>query len=130
MTMATNDTTSMVKICTAGDHARWDTYVHGNPHANRYHLSAWSRIIESTFGHRPYYLLSEEPLTGRVDGVLPIVRLRSRMFGDFMVFLPYVNYGGPAADTATIAHGLVSEAVRLARENRVQHLEDPHRGGR
>jgi hypothetical protein len=94
--------------------ARWDAYVETNPRAHRYHRSAWRRIIESSFGHRAHYLMAEA-IDGRPTGVLPLVRVRSRMFGDFLVSLPFVNYGGPCADDPETAHRLVEEAVRLAR---------------
>jgi serine/alanine adding enzyme len=104
------------------DDPRWDRYVLDSPHAHGYHLLAWRRIVEASFGHCTYYLMSED-LSGRVNGVLPLVRLRSRMFGDFLVSVPYVNYGGPCTDDDATSRELFAEAVRLAACERVQHLE-------
>lgn len=107
---------------TAADDARWDAYVAGHPRANRYHLCAWRRIIESSLGHRGHYLMSSDE-AGRVNGVLPLVRVRSMLFGDFLVSLPFVNYGGPCSDDPSIDRDLVNAAVDLARELGVRHLE-------
>lgn len=112
----------MIRPCTAADAARWDAYVNAHPDARSYHLTAWRRIIEESFGHRSYSLLSEDA-QGRVNGVLPLARLRSRMFGDFLVSVPYVNYGGVCADDDAIAGELIREAVRVSREQHVDHLE-------
>jgi serine/alanine adding enzyme len=112
----------MVRLCSAADDARWDDYVLQSPRAHAYHLSAWRRIIDTSFGHRTYYLMSEDA-EGRVNGVLPLVRLRSRIFGDFMVSVPYVNYGGPCADNEEIARALIGESARLGEANRVHHVE-------
>src|SRR5262249_56631079 len=53
---------------------------------------------------------------GAINGVLPLVRLRSRMFGDFLVSVPYVNYGGCCADTEDIEQDLLRASVRVAGE--------------
>jgi FemAB-related protein (PEP-CTERM system-associated) len=103
------------------DRERWDAYVHSAPAAHGYHRAGWASVIERSFGQRPYYLLSEN--AGHIDGVLPLVRLRSRLFGDFMVSLPYLNYGGSCAATAAIDAELVQEAIRLAQSERVEYLE-------
>ena len=112
----------MVSLCTPADDSRWDAYVIAHPDSHRYHLSAWRRIIESSFGHRTYYLMSSDG-DGRINGVLPLARVRSRLFGDFLVSLPYVNYGGVCADNAEIEQELVGRAVALAQEQGVTHLE-------
>lgn len=112
----------MVSTATAADDPRWDAYVERAPGASRYHLSAWRRILTSTFGHDAHYLMSVGD-AGQVDGVLPLVRVRSRLFGDFLVSLPHVNYGGVCADTPAVAAELEGRAVELARRLGVGHLE-------
>jgi serine/alanine adding enzyme len=110
----------MITLC--ADDNRWDAYVNGHPHANRYHLSAWRRIITSSFGHQTYYLMSADQ-AGAVNGVLPLACVRSRIFGDCLVSLPFVNYGGTCADSSDLDAALSRAAVELAREHRVRHLE-------
>jgi FemAB-related protein (PEP-CTERM system-associated) len=51
------------------------------------------------------------------------VRLRSRLFGDYMVSLPFVNYGGVIADSEEIAHALVREAILTGERLGVSHIE-------
>ncbi len=113
---------NVITLTTNADDPRWDAYVAASPHAHGYHLSAWKRIVEASFGHRTCYLMSEDQ-SGRVNGVLPLVRLRSRMFGDFLVSVPYVNYGGPCADDEATVRELLTEAVRFAAAEGVHHLE-------
>jgi len=111
----------MVRLCTTTDDARWDDYVQRSTTAHAYHQSAWRRIIEKSFGHRTYYLMAEHD--GSVQGVLPLARLQSAMFGDFLVSLPYVNYAGCCATDAAASDALVQEAVGLAQSLGVRHLE-------
>jgi serine/alanine adding enzyme len=111
-----------IRLLHASDRERWDAFVESAPLSHGYQRAGWATVIERSFGQRPYYLLSEDD-AGRVDGVLPLARLRSRLFGDFLVSLPYVNYGGPCGSTPAVESRLVEEAVRIAKDERVGHLE-------
>lgn len=110
-----------VKLCMPVDEPAWDAYVHANPHALGYHRIAWRRIIEQAFGHPTHYLMAESG--GRVTGVLPAVRLKSALFGDFLVSLPFVNYGGACADDDAVVRELMDALARLGRELGVDHVE-------
>jgi FemAB-related protein (PEP-CTERM system-associated) len=110
-----------VKLCLPVDEPAWDAYVDTHPRALGYHRIAWRRIIDQTFGHTSYYLMAEA--AGRVTGVLPAVRLRSPLFGDFLVSLPFVNYGGPCADDDGVVRTLMGALADLGRELGVDHVE-------
>lgn len=113
---------SVVRLSQAAEDSCWDLYVNSSRHAHAYHLSAWRRIVETSFGHRTFYLKAEVQ-QGKLNGVLPLVRLRSRLFGDFLVSLPYVNYGGPCADDDATAQALITRAIDLAAAEGIHHLE-------
>jgi serine/alanine adding enzyme len=104
------------------DDQQCDAYVRAHPAGNAYHLSAWHRIVESSFGHQTFRLTAQDE-AGAVTGVLPLVRLKSRLFGDFMVSMPYVNYGGPCANDNAARAALLGEAMQLAQASGVRHLE-------
>ena len=70
--------------------------------ASAYHDYRWRGWIEGAFGQSTRYLMARDP-DGVVRGVLPLARLKSALFGDFMVSLPYLNYGGPLADDAEVS---------------------------
>lgn len=110
-----------VRPFTAGDAERWDAFVAGCAGATFFHRSAWHGILADVFRHRPHYLLAER--AGRVSGVLPLAEVRSRLFGDALVSLPFCVYGGPAADDAATADALIDAAAQLAKSLRVPHLE-------
>jgi serine/alanine adding enzyme len=111
-----------IHLLQPADRVRWDAFVAGAPAAHAYHQSGWSSVIERAFGHKTHYLFSQDS-AGQINGVLPLARLRSRLFGDFLVSLPYLNYGGPCASDHAVEQDLVNEAVRMARDEKVQHLE-------
>lgn len=103
----------------------WDEYVERTPAASVYHLYGWRRLIGSVFGHESWYFAAHDS-AGGVCGVLPVVRLRSLLFGDFMVSMPYFNYGGAVADSEQVAIALTQQAAVHARGLGVSHLELRH----
>lgn len=101
---------------TAEDAARWDAFVASDPDATACHAAGWHGIMEDVLGHRVLRLVAHDA-DGEWAGVLPLVHVRSRIFGDYLVSMPFLNDGGPLgagpARTA-LAEAAVGEARRLA----------------
>lgn len=89
-----------------------DEFVQGMPAAKLCHTRAWGEMVERTVGHKAFYLVARDGEV--IQGVLPLMQVRSRLFGNRMVSQAFSNYGGPLADTADAADGLYSRAVDLA----------------
>jgi serine/alanine adding enzyme len=105
----------------AGD---WDSFVAAAPGATAYHRYCWRTLIAQVFGKQSYYLAARQ--NGAIVGVLPLVRLKSLVFGDFLVSLPYLSYGGLLAATPEAREQLLAAATALARELGVSHMELRH----
>ena len=105
----------------AGDAERWERFVMTCPGASFFHRAGWRDIYEDVFRHRTHYLLAERG--EQVVGVLPLVELKSLLFGHSLVSLPFAVYGGVAATDAAAAPALHQAAAALGRELGVQHLE-------
>jgi FemAB-related protein (PEP-CTERM system-associated) len=101
--------------------ADWDRFVDRCPQATFFHRAGWKDVIETAFGHRPHYLYARE--NGRILGVLPLARIRSRLFGDALISTPFAVYGGVAADTEEAHTALTEAACELAERLRVDYLE-------
>ena len=104
-----------------GDAARWDAFVAGCREATFFHRCGWRQVIEEVFRHRTYFFYAER--SGRIEGVLPLVHVKSLLFGAALVSLPFAVYGGVAADTGAAAKALEDEAELLAQRLGVGHLE-------
>lgn len=112
-----------VEMIDSGSAADWDGYVNSRPAlSSPYHGYAWRRVVEEAFGHECQYWMARD-WSGRVCGVLPLVRLRSRLFGDFAVSLPFVNYGGCIAETRGVRRKLVASVCDQARYQGLDHVE-------
>jgi serine/alanine adding enzyme len=104
----------------AADLAEWDELV-ARSGGTFCHLSAWRKIMEDVFGHRTYFLTARNS-DGAVEGVLPLVSIRSKLLGNFLLSMPCLNYGGPlGSDAARVA--LCEEATRIADSTGVDVLE-------
>lgn len=104
------------------DADRWDAFVAGHPNATSYHLCRWTTLISNTFGHEGHYWLAELD-DHTIVGILPTVRLKSRLFGDFIVSMPYFTYGGVLATDASVGEQLMGHACDHANSIGVAHIE-------
>lgn len=100
---------------------QWEAYVAAAPGATFFHRAGWQTILRTVFGHRTFFLYVERQ--GVIEGVLPLAQIKSRLFGNSLIALPFAVYGGVVADTAEAAAALEAEAERLALKLDVAHLE-------
>lgn len=100
---------------------QWDSYLEDHPEATFYHLSPWKKLNEECFGHGTFYQVAKRE--GRTVGILPLVYLKSRLFGKILCSLPFVNYGGPCALDDEARSELIGSACNIVRENGMDYLE-------
>jgi serine/alanine adding enzyme len=108
-----------VEICQ--DPVGWDRYVEANPDAYNYHRWRWQQVIAETFGHQPQYLAAYSD--GAIKGVLPLFSIRSRIFGNSLISVPFFTYGGMLADTQEAREGLMEKAVEFAGTQKIRRIE-------
>ena len=104
----------------------WNKYVYSNNDANIYHQLHWRNIIENTFGHEGYYLIAKD--NGIVRGLLPLFFIKSRLFGRYLISLPFLDRAGVIADTPQIATLLCEAAIEKAQQTQVDYLELRNQG--
>jgi FemAB-related protein (PEP-CTERM system-associated) len=104
-----------------GPAAEWDAFVRRQPGWTSFHLHAWKPMLESLYRHDCPYLVARGA-DGALAGVLPLVRVKSLLFGHYLVSMPFVNYGGPLGSDEAV-RALADEAVSMARKGGVKLLE-------
>jgi FemAB-related protein (PEP-CTERM system-associated) len=113
-----------VSRVTAADQSAWDDFVNARGDRPGYHDWGWRRVFANAFGHEPVYLIARAG--NDVVGVLPIVHIKSLLFGNSLTSLPFLNYGGVMADTEQAAALLVAAARDEARARKCEHVELRH----
>lgn len=111
----------IVRAARESDAAAWDAFVEATPEATFFHRHGWQAVLREVFGHRTHYLMAERH--GRIEGVLPLAEIRSRLFGHALISTPFCVYGGIVAVNDTARTALDAHAQALARELGVGHLE-------
>lgn len=111
----------MIKRLESSSFETWDNYVQQSKYGTFFHLSGWKQLVERVFSHPTYYLYAEE--NGKITGVLPLVHVKSLLFGNALVSNAFCVYGGIIADDPETYQNLDQEACRLAEELGVDHLE-------
>ena len=94
-----------------GDAVAWDSTLESLDGGTFCHRYGWRHVMEDALGHETSWWVARDA-SGVAHGVLPLVRVRSRLFGDYLVSMPFLNYGGPV--------GTESSRIRLAEASSAQ----------
>jgi FemAB-related protein (PEP-CTERM system-associated) len=113
-----------VSLATPSDQDAWERFVNERADAAGYHAWGWRRVFANAFGHEPVYLIARRDQD--IAGVLPLVQIKSLLFGNSLTSLPFLNYGGVVADTTDAGEALVAAAGDQARARRCKHVELRH----
>lgn len=105
-----------IEIRQAGqaDFSGWDAAAARHPEFVFFHRAGWRDLLCGELGFEDRYLCATRD--GQLVGQLPLVRVRSRLFGNSLVSLPFCSYAGPLASDAAVEDALVEAAAELGRE--------------
>jgi FemAB-related protein (PEP-CTERM system-associated) len=118
------DQRPIVREATRDDRQDWDRFVASRPEACGYHEWPWQDVFARAFGHRATYLMAR--VDGAVQGVLPLIEMRSLVFGRFLTSLPFVNQGGVLATSEGVARALLAAARSVGQSRGCRHVELRH----
>ncbi len=99
----------------------WDAYVSSAPGSTFCHLAGWRTVMTDGLGHQWMPLVAKDG-DGSWQGALPLVRVRSPLFGHYLISLPFLNAGG-ALGTPAARQALSDAAIAEARRSRADLLE-------
>ena len=114
----------MKMACKSGGEAvsaDWDVFVASTPNATMSHVQGWREIIANAYGHRTFYLTAIKDEV--IAGILPLVHIRSRLFGNSLVSMPFQDYGGIATGNQEAFQSLLEQALRLKQEIGARFVE-------
>jgi FemAB-related protein (PEP-CTERM system-associated) len=114
----------VVSVAMPQHRGEWDAFVNARDDAHGYHAWDWQRVFTNAFGHEPVYLMAHRG--GHLEGILPLVHIKSLLFGNSLTSLPFLNYGGVMADTAAAGAALCEAAGAEAGARRCGHVELRH----
>lgn len=103
--------------------SKWDEFVINHPKSNLFFLSKYADVVRATFGHKDIYVCIMEE--DEIKAVIPLFLINSFLFGNILISLPYVDYGGGLLDENLIElERLISNLMRkVVRKYHVNYLE-------
>lgn len=104
-----------------GSPEEWNAFAAGAEGGSFCHDHAWRTVMEDTLRHETHYWVARNA-DGRIVGALPSVRVKSPLFGDYLVSMPFLSYGGPIGSPEA-CRALAERATGKAGELRVDLLE-------
>jgi FemAB-related protein (PEP-CTERM system-associated) len=111
----------VVRTLDAASEAAWDRFVTAVPGGTFFHRAGWAKVIESAFGHATHFSFAERD--GAITGVLPLGRVKTMLFGDTLISVPFCVYGGPVAADAESEAALIGHAESLLVRTGARALE-------
>jgi FemAB-related protein (PEP-CTERM system-associated) len=113
-----------IEYLEADQRDKWQEWVTSNPLATFYHRIEWKDVIEASFKHKTFYLLAMEK--GQIEGVLPLVRIHSMLFGKIFCSMPFLNFGGICAKSPEAYQCLIDACQELLTNNKSDYVEFRH----
>ena len=98
-----------------------DAFLKNKPDAKICYTYKWSDAVARATSLKAFYLVARD--NENVHGVLPLVHVKSILFGNFMVSQAFSDYGGILADSDEARDILFNYAVELATANNCQTIE-------
>jgi serine/alanine adding enzyme len=122
--------TIKIKINTTIDKESWNNYASKHPLSNLYHKYEWKEVVERAYGHQAYYLAALKE-SGKVSqssiiGVLPLVHIKSVLFGNTLTSIPYFDIGGVLSDNEKAEKCLLHAAIELGQRLKASIVELRH----
>ena len=99
----------------------WDTFVAAASNATLSHMSGWREIIANVYGHKTFYLTACQD--GEIKGILPLIQIKSRLFGNSLTSMPFQDYGGIVAENQEAFQALLEQAFQLKKERAARFVE-------
>lgn len=115
-----DDNCTQWQVLECQDPALWDNFVREQTDC-LYYRWQFGQIIKAVFGHRICYLTAQDS-TGAIKAALPLVEMKSLLFGHFALSMPFLNYGGVLATDKDACSALLLYAEQWAKNQGISHL--------
>jgi len=104
------------------DGQKWSEFIETHQNSSIYHTLEWKKVLEDTYGYKPHYLLAKND-TDEITGILPLFEVKSFIFGNRLVSLPFSYCAGALYTDMDSAAKLLDYAIDLTIEQDFDYLE-------
>lgn len=107
--------------------SQWEELISAHPAATFFHGGAWARVLNKTYGHRPFYLRCSHG--DETAALLPMMEVSSVVTGRRGVCLPFTDLCSPLVFNEEHVPAVAERLHSLARERQWRHFEVRGRAG-
>ena len=86
-----------------------------------YHTFNWQRVIEGTYGYKPYYIVAIK--NNSVKGLLPFFQVRGLNGKKRMICLPFSHWVSPVYDTPATLNHMLDYSEYIARKIKAGYIQ-------
>lgn len=102
---------------------QWNEYIHHHSDSKIYHTLEWKKVLEETYSTlNDRYLVSLDK-NNSVNGIMPLFKIKSLLFGNRLSSLPLSNYAEILADNNQIRDALIEQAIEMSKSENCKFLE-------
>lgn len=109
------------------DAEAWEQFVRLHPDGTFFHQLGWLRVMQKTYGYKPYYFCAKRGQ--QITGIAPFFLVSNWITGRSLISLPFAVYGGICAADRESEQALLAHFEQLAAVLKVGHLELRDRAG-
>ncbi|MCB9059515.1 MAG: FemAB family PEP-CTERM system-associated protein [Calditrichae bacterium] len=96
------------------DRENWNNYVNNHSDGSVAHMFEWHYIIKNSYGHECYYYVAVNE--NKILGIMPLVHIKSLVFGNQLVAVPFLTGGGILADNNDVFQKLADKAKDIMQD--------------
>lgn len=112
-----------VEMAKESDSSEWDAFVVRRFGSTPFHLWGFSKSLARSYGYHFFGLVAKE--NNELAAVLPLLQVRSLLFGDRLISVPFSEYGGPVGEPAAFST-LISAAKKLGLQLGTKEIQFRH----
>lgn len=109
-----------IRVISETNESAWSRAIDASSHARLAHAAEWATIISRAYGHEPLYLIADSDAG---CAVLPAFVVRRPLVGAVVTSMPFLDSGGPCAESPTLRTLLVDRLIAEASARRARLVE-------
>lgn len=99
----------------------WNAHLLVAPQASIFHTTHWLRVLQASYGYRPYYFAAHKQQ--QLVALLPFMEVRSWVTGVRGVSLPFSDYCEPLVTEETASLESLAPVIAVAQQRQWKFLE-------
>lgn len=99
----------------------WNDFVLQNENYSVFHSAEWCKLLNVTYGYKPYYLTK---INGKnFDLMIPVMEVNSIFTGARLVSLPFTDYCDPIVDTNYSFNDIINSVGNILKAKKLNYFD-------